>query len=53
MGATNKNENSNGSVIPVKKEVKAADNIKPQQLSYVLGEHFYKWRMLPLVNQTS
>ena len=29
MGATNKNENSNGSVIPVKKEVKAADNIKP------------------------
>lgn len=28
-GAINKNENSSGSVIPVKNEVKAADNINP------------------------
>ncbi|MNJ67120.1 hypothetical protein D3C77_632610 [compost metagenome] len=29
IGATNKNENSSGSVIPVKKEVSAADPIIP------------------------
>ena len=28
-GATNKNENSNGSVIPVRNDVNAADNINP------------------------
>ena len=48
-----KNENSKGSVIPVKNDVNAADNIKPPTTFYVLDEHFYRLLVLLPVIRTS